>query len=68
MKIQIKILYGSDYERYKATMTLYELSNMVSQTVSGFFDSEDRLHLQYHDDKGTYVTITKQSTSAMLLN
>ena len=57
MKIQIKILYGSDYERCKTTivtkeefssMTLYELSNMVSQTVGGFFDSEDKLRFVYN--------------------
>jgi hypothetical protein len=45
MKIQIKILYRSDYERCKTTivtkeefslMTLHELSNMASETGGGF--------------------------------
>lgn len=69
MKIQIKILYGPDYERCKTTvltkefssMTLNELSNMVSKVVGGFFDGEDKLRLQYRDDEGTYVTMNKQS-------
>ena len=68
MKIQLKIIYGPDYERCKTTvvtkeelssMTLYELSNMVSKVVGGFFDGEDKLRLQYRDDEGTYVTMNK---------
>ena len=65
-----KNTFGPDYERCKATvvtkeelssMTLYELSNMVSKVVGRFFDGEDKLHLQYRDDEGTYVTMNKQS-------
>ena len=65
-----KNTFGPDYERCKATvvtkeelssMTLYELSNMVSKVVGRFFDGEDKLRLQYRDDEGTYVTMNKQS-------
>ena len=41
-------------------MTLYELLNMVSKVVGGFFDGEDKLRVQYRDDEGTYVTMNKQ--------
>ena len=69
MKIKLKIIYGPDYERCKTTvvtkelssMTLYELSNMVSKVVGGFFDGENKLRLQYRDDERTYVTMNKQT-------
>ena len=73
MSVQVKILYGRDYDRCKTSsisanslkdLDLAMLSDIVWDTVGSYYrDGRDAksLRMQYRDDEGTFVTITDEN-------
>ena len=73
MSVQVKILYGRDYDRCKTSsisanslkdLDLAMLSDIVWNTVGSYYrDGRDAksLRMQYRDDEGTFVTITDEN-------
>ena len=71
--MQVKILYGRDYDRCKTSsisanslkdLDLAMLSDIVWVTVGSYYrDGGDAksLRMQYRDDEGTFVTITNEN-------
>lgn len=72
MSVQVKILYGREYDRCKTSslsannlknLDLAMLSEIVWDTVGSYYrDGRDAksLRIQYRDDEGTFVTITSE--------
>ena len=73
MSVQVKILYGRDYDRCKTSsiltnslkdLDLAMLSKIVWDTVGSYYrDGRDAksLRIQYRDDEGTFVTVTDEN-------
>ena len=73
MSVQVKILYGRDYDRCKTSsisanslqdLDLAILSEIVWDTVGSYYrDWRDvkSLRIQYRDDEGTFVTVTDEN-------
>ena len=69
MSVQIKILYGPEYDRCKTStmsteslkkLNLERLYNVVQETVGTYYRDSKTLRIQYRDDEGTFVTITNE--------
>lgn len=69
MSVQVKILYGHNYDRCKKTtisertlgeLNLESLSEVVRKTVGTFYQAAKTLRIQYRDDEGTFVTVTSE--------
>ena len=69
MSVQIKVLYGPNYDRCKKStiserrfkeLNLQSLSGVVREIVGTFYEAAKTLRVQYRDDKGTFVTVTNE--------
>ena len=69
MSVQIKVLYGHNYDRCKKStvsertlkeLNLERLSEIVRETVGSFYQAAKTLRIQYRDDEGTFVTVTNE--------
>ncbi|CAB3976861.1 PREDICTED: uncharacterized protein LOC107337214 [Paramuricea clavata] len=69
MSVQIKILYGPEYDRCKTStmsteslkkLNLERLYNVMQETVGTYYRDSKTLRIQYRDDEGTFVTITNE--------
>ena len=69
MSVQIKVLYGHNYERCKKStvlerllkeLNLESLTKMVGETVGTFYQTAKTLRMQYRNDEGTFVTIANE--------
>ena len=69
MSVQIKVLYGHNYDRCKKStvsertlkkLNVESLSEIVRETVGTFYQAAKTLRIQYRDDEGTFVTVTNE--------
>ena len=69
MSVQIKVLYGPNYDRCKKStiserrfkeLNLQSLSGIVREIVGTFYEAAKTLRVRYRDDEGTFMTVTNE--------